>query len=226
MLKQQDQYAMRGFTLVELLISVAIGMTVMAGLLSIYLNTSRSSTDTLRIARLNHDLRTMAELIISDIRRAGYSAGAQADIDSNTNTNPFMDASSGWDLTINGPSDCILYSYDSNSNGLLSTASPDERFGFRLNGANKTIEMRIGGADFACDSGTWEEIMDSKLVEITALSFTETPTLIDLDNDVSTTPQIAIRKITVALTGGLYDDVTVTRTFTESVRIRNDKYSP
>ena len=79
--------------------------------------------------------------------------------------------------------------------------------------------MRPVGADFSCtaNTATWEPLTDSM---ITSFSVTESDTVLPIDGSTST---MTIRYITVTLTGQLDDDPVVTRTLTQTVRVRNDK---
>src|SRR6185503_16427844 len=90
------------------------------------------------------------QLMSNDIRRAGYWGNAISDINTGANNNPFMAA--GTDIAITG-GNCILFSYDYNNNGTLptiSSASDDERYGFRLSGS--TLQTRPPGASFDCSA--------------------------------------------------------------------------
>ena len=61
-----------GFTLIELLIGLTLGLMVIASTLTLYVITTRSSSDLLHSTRLNHDLETIMQIMTHDSRRAGY----------------------------------------------------------------------------------------------------------------------------------------------------------
>ena len=56
-----------GFSLIEIMIALLLGLVVVGGAITIYISTIRGSTDTLRSARLNHDLDSAMQLMINDI---------------------------------------------------------------------------------------------------------------------------------------------------------------
>ncbi len=188
----------QGLTLIELMISLALGMIIMAATLSIYISTIKSSADTIKAARLNHDLEMAISLMGNDIKRAGYWGNAR--IDANSRANPFTITTATLNTTTAPynfkPTDvnilsftdtagvahsngCILYSYDANSNGHYDNTPSDgtntvndtnEFLGFRLNAGK--IEMRLTGTTTAdCTEGTWQSITDETMVNITDLQF-------------------------------------------------------
>jgi len=75
----------KGFTLIELMIAMMLGLIVIGGALSIYISTIRSSSDVVNSARLNYDLDSAMQLMVNDIRRAGYWGGAVAGSDATNN---------------------------------------------------------------------------------------------------------------------------------------------
>mgnify|MGYP001818328772 FL=1 len=70
----------RGFTLVELLISVTIGLLVTSATIFIYISVAESSTITLKASKLNQELAAVLTVMTNDIRRAGYSNAALANL--------------------------------------------------------------------------------------------------------------------------------------------------
>lgn len=62
----------RGFSLIELLIALATGLTLLAGVLGVFSATVSSQGYNLGSTRLNQELRTVMDLAARDIRRAGY----------------------------------------------------------------------------------------------------------------------------------------------------------
>lgn len=183
----------KGFTLVEIMIALLLGLIIISATISIYIATVRSSSDTVKAARLNHDLEMVMALMINDIKRAGYWGGAQAS--SNSAVNPFTqvpDVAKG-QANINIPNaNCILYTYDAdadkhydedNDNFNDSADDNNEFYGFKLD--NGTIKIRLNvpsGTTYAncseagtscCSStyGNWQEMIVGEDVEITSLTF-------------------------------------------------------
>lgn len=155
----------RGLALTELMISLLIGLIVMGALLDTYLGITAAGRDALNAAKLNLELRGAIDTMTDDIRRAG-AMGAPP----NDTPNPFMNRASAAtfsDLnigTFNTAGDCIEFSYDANSNGLLDADT--EFFGFRIN--NQAVQIRTGGSGGManCSTGNWVDLTDPAVVQL------------------------------------------------------------
>jgi prepilin peptidase dependent protein B len=215
-----------GFTLMELMVALVINVMIFASLLAIFIANLQHHMTAISVNRLNQQLQAAMELMTTDIRRAGYWANASTNLNTDTNTNPFQSTVSGTDLTIGGTGNsCILLTYDHNKNGVLpsvSTTSDDERYGYRLNGT--ALQERPWGASFSCGAGStaWENVTDATIT-ITALSFTLTSQSVATGLGSSAILQ---RSIDISLTGQLTSNSAITKTLTQHVRIRNDKFVP
>ncbi len=228
MLRQKNNSYTKGIGLIELLVAIAAGMVIIGGTIAVFLGILKSNAESIKVARLNHELRTAMIMMTADVRRAGYWSQSIVDVYQNTNSNPFLAAAN--DLQISPDNSCILFSYDSNSDGILpalNTAGGDKRFGYRVR--NQVLQMRpLSHTTFSCADAdnVWEDITSPDILQITnanIFAFTPNPA-IDLDvNGVST---LTLRRLSVALTGELTDDATISRTFTQAVRVRNDKFNP
>lgn len=226
----------RGLGLVELLIASAIGLFLLAGLTDFLGRSLTQSGRDFQDARLTQDLNVAMELMTRDLRRAGYSSAAQgATSAAGAAANPFMQANGGIVLGTVPP--CVLYSYDlpGSENGALDGA---ENLGFRL----QSNAVQAGTGVTSCTAGNWQPVTDPTLSTITALSFQylEGPATVafqDLDGpDAVADPQqpyaaatgpnwaVCTRLIRITLTGNLVGNPTVTRTLTQTVRVRNDWY--
>jgi prepilin peptidase dependent protein B len=238
-----------GLTLIEIMIALLIGLIIIAATINIYITTIRGSSDTIRSARLNHDLESAMSLMINDIRRAGYWGDAIAGADSRDN--PFTTTTTNIQIHSNT---CILYSYDGGSgstggvphdaNGAVNS---DEYYGFKLEGTN--IRMRKTGATTAtCTDGVWETMnidtgnSRSEKVEIDALTFNfddagapskcKNVTTDTSDNKSCATTTIPLnsgdnivetRQVTMTLSGHITGEASVSKTLTSTVKVRNDR---
>ena len=70
MLKNRKQQA--GVTLVELMIGLLVGLIVVAAGTNIFSTSIRGQTDNINLTRLNQDMRAMMDIMVRDIRRAGF----------------------------------------------------------------------------------------------------------------------------------------------------------
>jgi len=169
----------KGFSLIEIMISLTLGLIVIGGALSIYISTIRSSSDTIKSAHLNYDLGMAMSLMTNDIKRAGYWGGAV--IGANSMLNPFTAETS---LTIGtkiSANDCILYTYDADNSGALTPADQTddvdagEYYGFRRfkNTTTGTYTIQMRSSNVACgDTGSgWSSITDENTINIKAVQF-------------------------------------------------------
>lgn len=166
-----------GFTLIEIMIALLLGLIVIGATISIYIATLSSSNSTIRSSRLNHDLDSVMTLMLNDIRRAGYWAGASDEVNTN---NPFTNTATNASILENNT--CILYSYDADAD---STVDNNEYYGFKLQ--NNTIMMRLSGSgttDCNDANDTWQNFIDSNQLTITSLQFGFSP---DINGDGDTT---------------------------------------
>ncbi len=225
--RASNQTHNQGLGLIDLMITIALSLTVLLGVMTVTVTTLQSSNNNLQIVRLDQQLRTAMNIMVSEIRRAGYWTNAQNDVlpPTSSNSNPFMTSSTNISLP---SSSCILFTYDSNSNGslpALGSGTDDERYGFRLSG--NAIQVRPSGAQFNCTAinTNWENMTDPTLVTITALTFTAVPTAYQTvaAGGAST---ITVRTITISVTGQLTSNTSITRTLTATVRAANDVFTP
>ena len=227
MLALKSYHRVRGFSLIEMMIAVTVGLVVLAGVAQIFASTVNSSGDSLKMARVNQDLRAAMDVMIRDIQRAGYSAlttnsttGAVT-----TRTNPFT--SSTTNLQVTGS--CITYTYDRNANGTLDN---DENMAFYLSNGAILMRNSVTSASNSCSPTSAEGITDSNRVTITALTFTVTPHCINVTNspptDCAATAAangnilVKPRQVTISITGTPVGDASTLRTITDTVKLRND----
>src|SRR5664279_3838021 len=85
----------RGFTLIELMISIVIGLIILAAVLGMFVSMIKSDSDNLKAIRLNHELRAAMSLITRDIRRAGVDG-----LSATRGTGPYPFSTSTTRLTI------------------------------------------------------------------------------------------------------------------------------
>jgi Tfp pilus assembly protein PilV len=66
-----------GLTLIELMISIALGLLVLTGLVYMLSATMRTNTSTIRTTHLNQELRAIMDLMTRDLKRAGALGHAE-----------------------------------------------------------------------------------------------------------------------------------------------------
>ena len=140
----------RGASLVELMIAMTLGLTSLAAVTSLVGYGIGMNAKLLANSRLNEEVNTIGQLLLRDIKRAGYTADTVALV-SDPVASPSLFANSIAVSEFPGEvaNSCLIFSYDRNSNGVIDTVGSNENFGYRLN--NGAVEIRIGGA--ACTAG-------------------------------------------------------------------------
>jgi len=203
-----------GLTLIEMMIAILIGLIVMAGTIGVAVTSINTNSDNLQMMRLNQELQAVMTLMTRDTRRAGHWANTDPLF-----PNPFamglvgsyMPGGTDWTDSNNIASTSRTFSYDADADGIDD--GNDEEFGFRLNG--NQVEMLDS-------NNAWLALTDPTVVNVTNLAFT-----VDVwcPSNVGCIPPVGIevRELTIILTGVLANDVNVSRTLTEIVRLRNDR---
>lgn len=167
-----------GFTIVELLVGLVVGLLVVMAAGAIYVTSVQAKAESLRGARLNQEVRGLLAGMAPDIRRAGYwgaavSGGSAAALASSSGaSHPFMGASSN--LAIHDDGQCVLFSYDADRSG-DGAVPASEVFGYRLAPAGGAVEMLTPGTlsatNAGCEAGDWSPLTTADTAVIEALGF-------------------------------------------------------
>ena len=227
--RRTRHFGQLGFSIVELLIAVAIGLFLSAIGTTLLVNQLHESRSLLIEARLMQDLRTAADLISRDLRRAGYWGAAATGVwtrdempgSARVATNPYTALSPSTSASTDAVS--FRYSRDARENNAVDT---NEQFGFRLR--RNVIEMQLG-------SGNWQALTDANTLSISAFSVTPTVQEIPLTNLCALAcptgssgrcpPRQWVRSLAVLITGRSTTHASVVRSVRIAVRVRNDALS-
>jgi type IV pilus assembly protein PilW len=223
-----------GFSLIELMVGVAVGLIVVVGAVALATNALGNDRRMLLETRVNQDLRTAADLIARDLRRAGYWRNATSGVFTTTGSpvaaNPYTA------ITLN--SGVLDYTYARDDD---DDVQDEERAGFRLTG---------GALEFRNGAGDWQPVTDPRVITITALNISEVSParIVDLytycscltrltctaadftdstrsPNYVASRPTMTVRQFDIVVAGQAVADASVQRQVRESVRVRNDVFS-
>ncbi len=211
----------RGLSMIELMVGTAIGLIVAAAAASVVSAHLRESRRVQLEARLTQDLRSAADLVARDLRRAGYWAVSASGVRGSDGTawpiaNPY-----GPEIAGTAASDSVRLSFDRGA-GAGAAVGDDERFGFRLR--NGAIEMQLGAAN-------WQALTDAGTLVVTA--FTVVPRIDEVSlagfcerpcpvASATCPPRQQVRSFALTLTARSATDTALTRTLHSSVRTRND----
>lgn len=233
-----------GMTLIEILVAMFVGIIVMGGAIKVHVNAIKTQSDNIKRVRLNMDMRTMMDIMVKDIRRAGFATDdPQINLDCLLD-NHFKEITVVTTGGNTAGSSCFLYSYNRNNNA-CDAVDNNEHFGFALSGTSLMMkdEGDTNGSSSCITDGNniWQNLNYPDL-EVTTLSFNLSETELNvtaMQEDINsgdgvcsageacTTCQntqdcLSVRKVTITLSGQLTDDLSLT--ISEQVRIRNDKY--
>lgn len=196
-----------GLSIVELMITITLGLLLMAALTAVFANTIGVNSRSLKLSQLHEEATAAMELMVSDLRRAGYRGDAAKLVYDPTNASTaFNNTIVIGQLTGEAPNSCILFAYDADGDGSHDGAS--ENFGYRV--SNGQLQRRQNSA--GCDSGGWQSLTSSAMLRVTDLDFTLTERMLSLVNE---------QRVTVALQVAMPSDSEITRTMTTEVVIRN-----
>ncbi|MGV3590988.1 MAG: PilW family protein, partial [Gammaproteobacteria bacterium] len=105
----------RGFTVTELMITVGLSLSVISSVLIGYLATYSSSLNTLAASKLNQDMSALMNLMVNELRRAGYSGTVPTTpasnlfaLANNTALEVFDDMTSNTQQAATGSGSCIV----------------------------------------------------------------------------------------------------------------------
>ncbi|MGL5948006.1 MAG: PilW family protein [Aeromonas sp.] len=200
----------RGFSLVELMVSLVAGLLLVAAISALFANIIQAQRSTLQVSRLNQELQAVMDLIARDVQRAGFDANANAFLAAAPGVrSPFYFASTS-DLQQETPSGsqvfhCLRIRYDDNSDGVLNS---NESWLFNFDSTTQTVRRDPS----SCTAGS--DLTDPNTVLITALNFRLTP---------NTVAQKA-RAVRVNLSGALKKHPAITLTLQRDIKLRNDGY--
>lgn len=159
-----------GFSLLELLVGLTIGLWILLGAGQLFTDQLASHRAHLRELRLQQELRTVMDIMVRDLRRAGHWDDALQGITPTGTThlvdNPFAPLL----IEERGSLASIEYSYQRTS------VTSSNQFGFRrrLDGDGiGHIQMKNAG-------GGWQPLTDPAAVNVTQLRITPTTRTIEL----------------------------------------------
>lgn len=204
----------KGLTLIEMMIALLLSLLVTGMVISMFTSSIGGHAQAIQTLRLNQDMRITMDMMVRDIRRAGYWSGTT--VASNTHASLI-----GGTLPIGifdfqtGTDNCVLVSYDHDSD---DTTSNDKVFGYRLldTGVLQTVNQDLASvAD--CSAGTsWQALLDDNTVQVNELTFTTYPLLAA---SFAASPN---KTVTITLDASSLLDTNVRTVIVEEVRVRNE----
>ena len=232
--------ASQGVSIVELMVGITISLFIVAGatlVLTTQLDTNRRL---LLEAQLQQDLRTAADMISRDVRRAGYWGKsyceiwpAKEDLVACPGQNPYNATVPANAPGPNGTKSLVYArSTDPENQGFNTDDGvvdgvadrPRERVGFRWNDADLTIEYMVG-------TNNWQALTDKAVIQVTQFNMVlNTQTLpvpcaaagCQARGPICNGPlTVRSRDLTFVIVARAVHDANVQRSLRENVRLRN-----
>ena len=209
----------RGLSMVELMVSLALGLSIVAIALTVLQAHLRESRGLLLEARLMQDLRTTVELMTRHLRRAGHWAEPEAAVwraDRATRANPYAA------LTPDPTASDALQFHGSRDRLENHRIDGNESFGFRLQ--RGVLAVRLGG-------GGWQSLTDPEVLKVTDFQWrtdVQAQPLPDLCHRPCPTPSstcpphLEVRSLHIKVVGQSAKDSQVERSLQSQIRLRND----
>jgi len=224
MIRIQSRSSMAGFSLIELMIAIVAGLIVIGAVLAFTVSTIRAYSDNIRSTRLTQDLRTSMNVVVRELRRAGFDSTSVSRVLSDSNPSNFNS------LVVigTGNSRCVSYQYDRGVGGWGGAPAATERRAIRLNAG--VIQVNPTDATAACGGGGWVNVSDPAIVQITKFTpeIKYSPFCADFSNRVDpATGNIvyqkatgSVRNISLCMQGRLRLDNSVVRHVANTTRVR------
>ena len=232
----------RGLSIVEFMVGIAVGLFVVGGTAKLFVDYLGSNRTLLLETRVNQDLRAAADLVVRDLRRAGYWRNATAGI----STDPAVLPASNPYRTVDYTSGVLTYSYSKDNVDTLDAST--EAFGVKRAVVSGKGVLQLQAA------GGWQTITDPGTLDIPSTNgLTITPTtarVVDLWDECpclfeltctrnqflvtnpstgasgvyyANRPRISIRQYLLNIRAQSSTDPTIVREIRELVRVRNDQ---
>ena len=220
----------RGISLVELMVGIALTLLIVAAATTLFGENIQENRKLLIEARVTHELRSAADLIVREARRAGYWAAAASSGlgTSAVATTPHSGAAPNPYAAIapdGAASDAIALRYSQDGSIDNDAVDSDEQFGFRLR--NGAIEAQLGDRN-------WQALTDASTLVVTRLRIEPHIDSVALESACSlacagapscTAPRVQVRSLAIEIGARAANDARVSRSLRTTVRLRNDDVS-
>ena len=231
----------RGLSIVELMVGITISLFILAGATLVLTTQLDGNRRLLLEAQVQQDLRTAADMISRDVRRAGYWGKSFCNVQPTSQDaaacpvrNPYNDmapAAAAGDQVV-GTLEYRRSTDFENIRGIndeddrvdARTGEPREHVGFKFNAGAGTIEYLIG-------KGNWQSLTDPAVLQITEFSMTITSRALPvpcaavgcqaLGPACGGPMSVHSRELTFVIVGEAVHDRSVRRSLRENVKLRN-----
>ncbi len=208
----------RGFTIIELMISMVILLIVAVVSVQISSNVFRSNTQSIQMIQLSQEMRSAIQLISRDIRRSGYNDDSLASF---LTTEAISSGVTMGGLDADEIANCLQVRYDD-----LDGNARNVVYRLRVLSQIGRVSANFDN-DATCDTSitdsSWVDISDPLLSDISGLEFVLNDQLTDIAENMNNgnTIQIGVEQISITINATLRGRQEVSRSITNEVQIRN-----
>jgi type IV pilus assembly protein PilW len=214
---------MRGLSLVELMIGIAVGLFIVAAATVLVTGQLGENRRLMLDTQLQQDLRATADIITRELRRVGAWRSAELGIShptvaasENNMANSMTPSAAG---TLN-PAE-LVFRYD-------RSTTEQGPWGFRLVTATGVIQTRLGPLTPLVP---WQDLTDRNVIQVTSFTVAierepgqelPCPNLCPTTGDTSCWPVLQVRNFVINITARSTADASITRSIRSVARARND----
>lgn len=217
----------RGFSLIEMMVGLTVGMIVVAGAITMMVNQLADHRRLVLETQVQQDLRAAADLMLRDLRRAGFWVLPQNGVWA---AGLPLQRSNYGDVAMTASEDGLTYNYSRADNRSSNApAHPEDNivdpnrevFGFRLR--NGTLQFLLGDR--------WQPLTDPGTLEVTGFEIDINTQDIALDEfcprpcpaGTVCAPFVQqVRHVRLRMLGRAVHDANVVRSVNLSTKVRND----
>lgn len=210
--QQRQGLTQRGLSIVELMVGLALGLFVVAGATVVATTQLGDNRRLLLETQLQQDLRSSADIIARELRRAGYWSTSEEGVwtpIANASPNNFAT------VTTTGTTQ-VDFKYTRSTSQL----GP---YGFKLDSSTGTLKTLLAASG-------WQDLTDARTMRITNLTITPEASpeqvlpcpRLCADGTDSCWPRVSNRRFIVDITGQAVSDAAFQRQLRTYVRVRND----
>lgn len=211
-----------GLSLLELMIALAISTIVSLAMVGLMANTMGTGSETIKMTRLTHEMRTAMQLMTRDLRRANFHTNTDLCF-GNVACNP---DSTKIKAIVPVTANCFRYYYDRAGNGSLDIGMFQR---YTRNSVNLMQMTTLDNATNTCGSdwGTALDITDPDIIDVTAFTISSADSYTEVISESGDTQQVS--KIRLTMTASLRNPargIPITRTIEDLVYVRNWSLCP
>ena len=211
----------RGFSIIELMVGITLALLIAAAAALLLATSVGESRRLLLEARLTQDLRSAADLISRQTRRAGHWSAASTlglwSASASAVPNPYAAMTPN---AVASDTIALRYSQDTNENHAVDS---NEQVAFRLR--NGALEAQLG-------EHHWQALTDASTLVVTRFRIRPSVQSSALEaacacvgSATCAEPQVQVRSVDIEISGQAANDASVLRTVRSTVRLRNDTVS-